>query len=63
MIIPLTVRTFFIRMGTHKVTDYYTEESGFYGAAIAVPTVVFHDGKKMLPFRDFRDALSFLRRW
>lgn len=50
-------------MGTHKVTDYYTEESGFYGAAIAVPTVVFHDGKKMLPFRDFRDALSFLRRW
>ncbi|WP_456487950.1 hypothetical protein [Candidatus Alkanophaga liquidiphilum] len=46
-------------MGTHKVTDYYTEESGFYGAAIAVPTVVFFpDRKKMLPFRDFRDALA-----
>ena len=52
----------FIRTGTYKVTDYYTEESGFYGAAVAVPTVVFFpDRKKMLPFRDFRDALSFLQ--
>lgn len=50
-----------IRTGTYKVLDSFASEHGFYGAELAVPTVLFdpHE-RKMVPFKHLDDAILHL---
>lgn len=50
-----------IRTGTYAVRDDFAERIGYYGASVCNPAVVLYPNEdKMLPFKDYRDAIKHL---
>jgi Fe2+ or Zn2+ uptake regulation protein len=51
-----------IRTGTYNVYDDYAQQNGFFGAHVCNPAVVmWPDKDKIVGFKDFRDAVTYVK--
>lgn len=51
-----------IRTGTYDVYDDYAQQNGFFGAHVCNPAVVmFPDRDKLVGFKDYRDAITYVK--